>query len=580
MRFDAFIVVDLDSGELCATTDEPGAKSFDGDEFVFQDTIRSFTAPSFSVDVIGNSISEQGLKFSLLLDLTPGELFNQNRTIQGKRARCWIVGDDDSVYSAFDGQVSSVSFAADSPYIDFSCSSKQDIYNIDFPPANIFDEGRFFNRKIVNVVETGGYSNEIAILEPAILLEGAYGTPDNPILPSIVPISFSFPIDGGTYDPGGLWYFFEDSSSDNVIPIIYGTCRDVAANFIASYRWNISGNYYEEYFYALASHPVAGRTREGGSLRGFYNNFSAFASSIRTMRDGLGGYLSYFSFIIRYTNSDFQETVIPELSDFNPTNVYVDQVVGKLGPDGTPISGLGDVIYDMYSSLGSVPSNFVDWQSTLVSIKKLNAIDVGVVINDKSGPQTLGDILFSRLSNEFPFATGTIGGKYSIFSTSIPQDNRSVLSLEYGIQLLERVKIEQTPLNDIVNNIRIEYGASGASGGDNSNFILNKDNSGIARASYQRWGERPAVTFQMPDSQSSNSASFVANDLLMRRGGIRMVVEYKMTPESIIDIAPMSVVDITDEDVDIEEEKMIFTGFSWSDDLEFVKASFLSLKMI
>ena len=50
MRVDAYIVIELDSGKLCVTTGEPGARTIAGEEFFFKDSIVSLSVPGVKLD--------------------------------------------------------------------------------------------------------------------------------------------------------------------------------------------------------------------------------------------------------------------------------------------------------------------------------------------------------------------------------------------------------------------------------------------------------------------------------------------------------------------------------------------------
>ena len=133
MRVDAYIVINLDSGVLAVTTAEPGAKIFDGQEFFFKDSIVSVSVPGVRLDPISLSLSSGSSGVKIITDLTPGELFTSFSRIAGSRARIWTEDEDGVTFSAFDGEVASVSFGLNEDTMEFSFESREDISLLEYP---------------------------------------------------------------------------------------------------------------------------------------------------------------------------------------------------------------------------------------------------------------------------------------------------------------------------------------------------------------------------------------------------------------------------------------------------------------
>ena len=587
MRVDAYIVIELDSGKLCVTTGEPGARTIAGEEFFFKDSIVSLSVPGVKLDPVSSSLSSGSSSVKVMSDITPGDILVNSNRVAGSRARIWIEDEEERIYESFDGEVASVGFGLNEDTMEFSFEPKEDISLLEYPPNNYFDNGRFVNKTTFNAVEPGGFTQLISVLEPAMEFITPYGTPSSPSNSAFVFNSLEVPVGEGTYDPGNLYLFFNDSVSDGVVPVVYGTGKNVSSAPLGYYELTVyATNHFRVFIYPIASHAIVGdpsvATPSGADfrLRAKWNNILIDNPNGYTTADALNGTVSYVTFAIQYTDDSYEELSRPELEGFNPDEVYFESVTGKIGPDGQAIRGLGNVLFDMYQSSSRASADYIDWVLTSPSLALLNKYDADIVINAKQEGQTLQSIFRSRLENQFPVAVGSAGGKFAIQSIEVPVNQAPVMSFEYGVSLIERTELQQTGLGEIENEVRIQYGANGASSDNSDNVLIDRFNSEIARASYDRWGQRPIVSISVPDVQSASTAGAIASERLRRRGGIRMRVSYEMADVAVTGLPLMSVVSITDEDVGFTETRFMFLGYEWADDLTFIKASFLSVDMI
>jgi len=587
MRVDAYIVIELDSGKLCVTTGEPGARTISGEEFFFKDSIVSLSVPGVKLDPVSSSLSSGSSSVKVMSDITPGDILVNSNRVAGSRARIWIEDEEERIYESFDGEVASVGFGLNEDTMEFSFEPKEDISLLEYPPNNYFDNGRFVNKTTFNAVEPGGFTQLISVLEPAMEFNTLYGTPSNPINSAFVFNSLEIPVGDGTYDPGDLYLFFNDSVSDGVVPVVYGTGKNVSSAPLGYYELTVyATNHFRVFIYPIASHAIVGDSSltvpsaADFKLKAKWNDIFIDNAIGYTTADALNGTVSYVTFAIQYTNDSYEELTRPELDGFNPDEVYFESVTGKIGPDGQAIRGLGNVLFDMYQSSSRASAGYIDWVLTSPSLALLNKYDADIVINAKQEGQTLQSIFRSRLENQFPVAVGSAGGKFAIQSIEVPVNQAPVMSFEYGVSLIERTELQQTGLGEIENEVRVQYGANGASSDNSDNVLIDRFNSEIARASYDRWGQRPIVSISVPDVQSASTAGAIASERLRRRGGIRMRVSYEMEDVAVTGLPLMSVVSITDEDVGFNETRFMFLGYEWADDLTFIKASFLSVDMI
>lgn len=588
MRVDAYIVIELDSGKLCVTTGEPGARTIAGEEFFFKDSIVSLSVPGVKLDPVSSSLSSGSSSVKVMSDITPGEILVNSNRVAGRRARIWIEDEEGEIYESFDGEVASVGFGLNDDTMEFSFEPKADISLLEYPPNNYFDNGRFVNKRTFNAVEPGGFTQSISVLEPAMEFRSVFGTPSNPGFSSFEFDSLAIPLgDGGSYDPGNLYLFFNDGVSDGVVPVVYGTGKNVSFTPLGYYEVSInSAAWYRVFIYPIASHAIVGDpsldtpSDADFRLKAKWNSILIDTPNGYTTPDALDGTVSYVTFSIQYTDDSYEELIRPELDGFNPDEVYFESVTGKIGADGQAIRGLGNVLFDMYQSSSQASADYIDWVLTSPSLALLNKYDADIVINAKQESQTLQSIFRGRLESQFPVAVGSAGGKFAIQSIEVPVNQTPVMRFEYGVSLIERTELQQTGLGEIENEVRVQYGANGASSDNSDNVLIDRFNSEIARASYDRWGQRPIVSISVPDVQSASTAGAIARERLRRRGGIRMRVSYEMADVAVTGLPLMSVVSITDEDVGFTETRFLFLGYEWADDLTFIKASFLSVDMI
>lgn len=593
MRADAYIVIDLETGSLCVTTSQSGERVFDGEPFVFRDSIVSVSLPGATVDPLSVSLGSGSLSVKAVSELTPGSILSSRSTIAGSRCRCWVELENGSIVERFLGQVDSASFGLNEDTIEFSMSPLQDISLVEYPSHGYMDEGRFVERVSFVSTEQGGFTQEISVLRPAMEFKSIFGTPSSPGFSAYQFQSLAVPLDGGgSYDPGDLYLFFSDNASDAVVPIIYGENPSVSVSPLAHYRVNISNLRYKIFIFPIAEHPIIGDPSLGTvpdfMLEARWNNqiisYQTFNNALGyTTSDGLGGSISYVTLPIRYKDSDdsYEEVYDEALSGLNESEIYFTTIVGKIAPGGGPISGLGDVLFDMYQSSGAADQSYIDWTATSPSLKGLNRFNPSIVINARSQGQTLQGILSSRLQGQFPFAVGSLGGTFAIQEITIPSSSSEpIRTLSYGVELSERTSISQTPLSDILNEVRVQFGLSGSASDTTQSLTLNRHNNETARGSFERWGVRPVSSISIPDVQGESAAYAVAEELLRRQGGVRIRASYKSFDTTMANIPLMAVVSINDEDVGLIDAPCIFLGYSWDDDLASISLSFLSLDMI
>ena len=323
---------------------------------------------------------------------------------------------------------------------------------------------------------------------------------------------------------------------------------------------------------------------EGGQL-GYIDN------------DGKDGTISYVTLAVPYKAPTTDENGNPEIEEFTeildnvgvygqykgftPQGVYALMVKGKQKQGAEPIASLGDVINDVWSTFGAGLGDSVDWNYSALSTSKLNQYQCDMVVNKSSGKQTLARVLNSRLSGQFPVAFGFPRGKLAWQCTSIPlMPPKSVRSIAFGKELIERVSISETPKKDVQNVVDVQFGVDGARNGTRFTTSINPENNNIARASMSRWGRSRANTIQLADSQDDVTASMIGQEFITLNGGIRITCEYLTEDMSFITTPPLTVFSITDPDAAFSEEDFYFLGYNWGTDLASLSVSFLSVEMV
>lgn len=591
MRADAYIVVNLDSGPLCVTTGDPGAREFDGETYVFIDSIVSLSAPGVQVDPIAVSLSSGSFGVKIVSDQMAGEFLSTRHRLAGSLCSMWIEVEGFGVVETFSGQVESAAFGLNEDTLEFGFAPKQDVSAIPVPSRGYMDEGRFVERVSFVATEEGGFTQEISVLRPAMEFRTLFGTPSRPGFGSFVFKSLEVPLDaGGSYDPGDLYLFFSDNASDSVVPIIYGSNPSVSVEPLAHYRLEIGTQRWKVFIFPIAEHPIVGDDSLGSypgdfTLLAKWNDVEIPTPTIlgTIATDGLGGTISYVTLPVRYKDSDdtYEEVYEEILKGFNESEVYFSTVVGKIGPGGGPLIGLGDILFDMYQTQSPSPQSYINWQHTSPSLQLLNAYSPSIVLNARAQGQTLQAVLSQRLEAQFPFVSGPMGGTFGIQNVGIPPKvPHPVTSLSYGIELSSRQELTQTPLGDIVNETVIQFGISGSASNTTESVTLNRLNSEFARASYDRWGPRPMANISIPDIQSESTAYAIGEEVLRRKGGVRLRASYESFDLTLSSLTLMSIVSITDEDCGLVEEPFYFLGYEWSSDLSSITLSFLSANMV
>tara|TARA_R110001592_G_scaffold72890_5_gene222726 strand:+ start:2896 stop:4671 length:1776 start_codon:yes stop_codon:yes gene_type:complete len=591
MSVEVFIVAHFDSGKLCMTTSRPQARSVGGVEYLFTNQIADIRLPNREIKPLSDSVSDQKVSVDYFdKSLSPGLALNSRSRFQGRPVQVFVFDDSGSELLAFEGEIDSFGYDIEDCKASFTASSQRSSTKTLFPPGSLLEDGRFVERRVLDTGEytQTSYNQQIQYLVPLMEFNSAYGTPSSPIQNftfRVTPVSVA---PGVVANPDGSYLFFDDRATDLAVPVIYGTNSNVALNILGHYRVDNGSDYVKVYICIVASHRVIGDPSFSSGSNPFaavikYNNIAIPSSVGGVDTDRLNSEFSYITVPVLYSDADYEDLQPLYSSNFDIYQSYISSIVGKPSVDGSAISGLYDVVQDMWLSYGGGRASQVDWKSSSQSRSSLNALEVSAVFNARAENQTLLDILSQRFQSQFPvsfsFPLGRIAWQGLFFrAPSSNPDPVKVITL--GQNALSRGGVSQTGISDIVNNLKVSFGINGNSGEDAESILLDSHSSGIAKASEDRWGKSDLSEMRVQDSSFVDTVSLIASNRLLKSAGVRFEVSYTLSDLSFVSLPFMSIISVTDDQCAFEDEPFYFLGISWEDTLEVFSVKLLSVKMI
>ena len=304
------------------------------------------------------------------------------------------------------------------------------------------------------------------------------------------------------------------TSRDLAVPIIYGVCHDVPLTILddpetaGPWRYLIAGHAITDTSYA------AGRVvdNDGAAVGGPY--------TVQTGIDGLGG---LFSYITLTTPADIPADTAP------PEQLYILIVNGK-PRNGVPISGLGDVLEDMWLNYGPNKTP-LDYSRTTQAKQYLNAFSIGARFDQLEEDTTMSQVLEGRFGAQFPVSFSLWGGKFGWDYVGRKQDRPPVGTIRYGQNTFSRGEIRTTSRASVVNSVEVEYQRSGRAAGTQEGYRLDQSNDLSCRASVSRWGQSRKARLSVPDASQSfsgdnNAAYLAASELIARSYDVFTRVDY------------------------------------------------------
>ena len=591
MSVEVFVVAHFDSGKLCMTTSRPQARAVGGIEYLFTNQVADIKLPNREIKPLSDSVSDQKISVDYFdKSLSPGFALKNGSRFQGRLVQVFVFDDNGNELLAFEGEIDSFRYEIEDCKASFTASSQRSSTKTLFPPGSLLEEGRFVERR---ALDTGGYAQtfynqQIQYLVPVVEFNSSYGTPSSPSQNFTfrkVPISVA---PGESVHPDDAYLFFDDRASDLAVPVIYGNNSNVALNILGHYRVDNGGDYVKVYICIVASHRVIGDPSISSGSNPFaaiikYDNILIPSSVGGVDTDRLNSEFSYVTVPVLYADADYEDLQPLYPSNFDIYQSYISTIVGKPSVGGSAISGMYDVVQDMWVSYGGGQASQIDWKSSVQSRSSLNALEVSAVFNTRSENQTLLDILSQRLQGQFPVSFSFPLGRLAwqgVFFRNPGSNPDPVKAITLGRNALSRGGVSQTGVSDIVNNLKVSFGINGNSGEDSESILLDSHHSEIARVSEDRWGKSDLSELRVQDSSFADTVSLIANNRLMKSAGVRFEVSYTLSDLSFVSLPFMSIISVTDEQCGFDNEPFYFLGISWDDTLEVFSVKLLSVKMI
>lgn len=592
MNIEVFVVAHFDQGKLCLTNSFPQAKTVGGVEYVFTDELVKLDLPSREMEPLEQTIRQQKTKveyFDKLL--TPGRALSQKLRLQGSMVEVFVFNDSDVGVLSFVGYVENFEYNIEECKCTFVASTQRKSTEINFPPGSLLEEGRFVERLVINPQDYNEdyYSQRIQYLSPVVEFVSVVGTPSAPAGDYSYE-TVNIPISANDFaHPMGAYLFFDDKASDLAIPVIYGENNNVALNILGHYRAvSGKGGAVKIYIAIVAGHVVGGDpllTSFSGDFGVSVKSDNMSLTSVYGMfgLDRLNSDFSYLTIPVFYDDATFENLLPIYPSNFDIYQAFITTIVGKLGPASIPISGLSDVISDLWMSYGGRTAIDVDWRTVSESSDELNSFEVSMVVNNKTPNQTLLDLLSERFQGQFPVVFGFPLGKLAWQSALFINPQSTIpgaKEIKFGLNALSRGSIEETKVSKIVNSLKVSFGINGNSGEDENSISLTRENSDIARTSQDRWGISKLSEMRVPDTVFADVAVKVGINSLLKSAGVRFTVSYVLDDISFLSLPFMTIVSVNDEQAGFIDEPFYFLGFKWGKDLSNFSVSLLSVKMI
>jgi len=593
MSVQIFVVAHFDNEKLCLTTEQAQKKSVGGREYLFTNQIDSIKLPNRAIEPLAETVANQKITVEYFdKSLNPGHALRYNQRFQGRDVQVFIFDDSNTELLTFEGQVNSFKYNIDECKITFTASAQRSSTKTLFPPGSLLEEGRFVQRKSLDTgkYQQTGYNQRIQYLVPTLEFETlSYGTPSNPTA-GFTFLKQRIAVAPSTFvQPAGAHLFFDGRASDLPVPVVYGQNTNVALNILGHYRvTNYSSVFAKIFICILAGHRVIGDPNVPGTSGDFrvdvrYDDIRIQGPFGRFETDTLNSEFSYITVPVLYDNVDFEnlDPVFP--SNFDINNSYISTLIGKPGVGGAEISGLYDVVTDLWLSYGGAVSDQVDWQTASQSRDSLNALEVAAVFNARDRNQTLLDILTQRFQGQFPIAFGFPLGKLTWQSVLLQNPSAkpdAVKKIIYGENSIQRESVSQTSISKIVNNLKVAFSINGNSGSESQSVLLDASTNEIAKVSEDRYGKSDLSEMKIQDTPFADTAVIVGVNELLKFGGVRFEVQYVMSDPSFVSLPFMSIISVTDEQCGFEDEPFYYLGITWDNQLTVFTVNLLSVKMI
>lgn len=613
MTVQTYLHVAIPGRPISLTTNiAPETLSLDGVSRVYMPNISDLKLPNRRLDPLGgggNSSASMSVTF-FTDELTPGGILQKGVPIQNSDVYAWAESGG-RYLQIFIGAVNSISWSDDQLSLTIECSRKSSTLAQPFPPGRILDEGRFVRRKTFTItnpdpaVPSPSNRRTFPLLIPidGIEFQSVLGTPSAPINhlsvdpANVVYLGTEVPFPGTntTAQMPTAKIHFSDDQANFPIPIAYG---DFPSNLplTSCFNYKVSSEntksgafeYFRVYVFIVGNHNVIGdpfsvTTTDIGqqfTCRLFFKDIFFGIGFGFVSADGYGTPVAYMTCAVEYQTADYEEPSDGFLKGFNPNEAYVKNFQGKTKADGSLMTGLGDVLLDLWRSYGGAAADLVDWETVSSNTDELNQLEISILINDANNRQTLETIVRNRIGGQFPISVGYPRGKLAWQSTLIQKNRQAVRRLSYGVDLISRAAVGETSLDQVVNDLAVSFSISGTTAKNTESIKFDRANNEIARQSYDRWGVRPKKEISLSDCGDPSTAAAVGQRELILNGGVHLSVQYETFDLGLFESPFYSVFEIVDPTIGLNADRFFLVGVKWNTSQTALVIDFLSEKIV
>jgi hypothetical protein len=375
------------------------------------------------------------------------------------------------------------------------------------------------------------------VIEPGSAADGRAGTFSASAPPGTTEIDVDFP--PGFIGDEGRFPSAPESSLPVPLPIIIGTPRNVPIYAIEDDSVDFSPPAPAASIrYLVAAHPIASETltiRSDGA-----NGFIKAGESVLEDIDGRGNRYSY----VELDNTDAGWGPGLALYAGDGTTGVVD---GQIGPEGTAIKGLGDVLIYMLHTFAREQFFEIDRDRIYAARAKLNAFRVGSWFNNRTDGESLLRILKTRYEGQFPVSFNFANGRFGWDYTGVPEaGTAAVASIVWGQNAHDRGPLQNVSIELLRTRFEIQYQRDGYAAGTVGSVRRGPENSAKARACLTKWRINREAVISAPDCADEYTARLLAEDQINRLTVLRSRIEYVVDEPRLATLPLFARVVVTD----------------------------------
>lgn len=330
-----------------------------------------------------------------------------------------------------------------------------------------------------------------------------------------------------------------ESSLPVPLPVIIGTPRNVPIYPIEDDSLDPSPPAAADAAnYLIAGHPIGSDTltiRSDGDA-----GLLAAGLSVQEALDGRGNRYSYV------TVSNTVSGWAPALALY-AGEATTGVVRGQIGPGGTAIRGLGDVLIYMLHTFAREQFFEIDRDRIYAARAQLNAFRVGSWFNNRNDGESLLRILKTRYEGQFPVSFNFANGRFGWDYTGVPEVGAAaVASIVWGQNAHDRSPLQPVSIDLLRTRFEIQYQRDGYAAGTVGSVCRGPENSAKARACFTKWRINRESVVSAPDCADEYTARLLAEDQINRLTVLRSRIEYVVDEPRLATLPLFSRVVVTD----------------------------------